>query len=67
MDNAKLKHIFYEILNRFELYIGCVLFLIMMVLLTIQVISRYAGHPQAGTGNRTQTCPASEPCSCAWW
>lgn len=44
MDNAKLKHIFYEILNRFELYIGCVLFLIMMVLLTIQVISRYAGH-----------------------
>ncbi|MDE6454908.1 MAG: TRAP transporter small permease [Dysosmobacter sp.] len=44
MDNAKLKHIFYEVLNRFELYIGCVLFLIMMVLLTVQVISRYAGH-----------------------
>lgn len=44
MDNAKLKHIFYEVLNRFELYIGCVLFLVMMVLLTVQVISRYAGH-----------------------
>lgn len=44
MDNAKVRHIFHEFINRFELYIGCVLFLIMMVLLTLQVISRYTGN-----------------------
>lgn len=44
MDNSKLKHIFNEFIQRFELYIGCVLFLVMMVLLTIQVISRYTGN-----------------------
>ena len=44
MENAKRKHIFNEIINRFELYLGCVLFLVMMVLLTIQVISRYMGR-----------------------
>ena len=44
MSKANGKHIFNEFINRFELYIGCVLFLVMMVLLTIQVISRYVGH-----------------------
>ena len=44
MDNAKLKHIFNEFIQRFELYIGCVLFLVMMVLLTVQVVSRYTGN-----------------------
>lgn len=44
MENAKAKHIWHEFINRFELYIGCVLFLAMMVLLTIQVVTRYLGH-----------------------
>lgn len=44
MENAKAKHIWHEFINRFELYIGCVLFLAMMVLLTIQVVTRYFGH-----------------------
>ena len=40
MENSKIKHIFHEFIQRFELYLGCVLFLAMMVLLTIQVCSR---------------------------
>ena len=44
MDNSKIKHIFNEFIQRFELYLGCVLFLVMMVLLTIQVFSRYLGN-----------------------
>ena len=44
MENAKAKHIWHEFINRFELYIGCGLFLAMMVLLTIQVVTRYFGH-----------------------
>lgn len=44
MDDAKMKHVFHEFIQRFELYVGCVLFFIMMILLTIQVISRYTGH-----------------------
>lgn len=44
MENSKIKHIFHEFIQRFELYLGCVLFLAMMVLLTIQVCSRYLGN-----------------------
>ena len=44
MENSKIKHIFHEFVQRFELYLGCVLFLAMMVLLTIQVCSRYLGN-----------------------
>ena len=44
MDDSKMKHIFNEFIQRFELYLGCVLFLVMMVLLTIQVFSRYLGN-----------------------
>lgn len=34
----------YEIINSFELYIGAVLFILMMFLLVIQVVTRYAGN-----------------------
>ena len=44
MENSKVKKIFHEFVQRGELYVGCVLFLVMMVLLTIQVISRYTGN-----------------------
>lgn len=44
MDNSKVKKIFHEFIQRGELYLGCILFLAMMVLLTVQVISRYLGN-----------------------
>lgn len=40
----KNKKIFNELINKFELYIGAVLFILMMIFLTIQIFTRYTGH-----------------------
>lgn len=38
------KHVLSELLNHFEVYLGTILFIAMMILLTVQVVSRYIFH-----------------------
>ena len=54
---SKKKIFWNEFINRFELYIGAVLFLAMMVLLTGQVVTRYLARAITWTEDH-QKAPA---------